>query len=81
MLVTALKLSEDPGDDLVVRAYESAGRPARAEIDLPLAGRRISAAFAPCEIRTFLVPRDPERPVVETDLLERQRQEIRSARR
>ncbi len=81
VLVTALKLSEDPGDDLVMRAYESAGRPARAEIDLPLAGRRISAAFAPCEIRTFLVPRDPERPVVETDLLERQRQEIRSARR
>ena len=78
VLVTVLKLSEDPGDDLVVRAYESAGRPGRAEIDLPLAGRRITAAFGPCEIRTFRVPLDPGRPAVETDLLERQ--ETSSAR-
>src|SRR6266511_1220372 len=70
VLVSVLKLTEDPGDDLVVRAYESAGRPAGAEIDLPLAGRRITAAFGPCEIKTFRVPRDPGRPVTETDLLE-----------
>jgi alpha-mannosidase len=54
-----------------VRAYESAGRPARADIDLPLAGRRITATFGPCEIKTFRVPRDPQLPVIETDLLER----------
>ncbi len=71
VVVSVLKLTEDPGDDLVVRAYESAGRPARADIDLPLAGRRITATFGPCEIRTFRVPRDPELPVIETDLLER----------
>jgi alpha-mannosidase len=71
VVVSALKLSEDPGDDLVVRAYESAGRPARAEIDLPLAGRRITATFGPSEIKTFRVPPDPERPPTETDLLER----------
>jgi alpha-mannosidase len=71
VLVSVVKLTEDPGDDLVVRAYESAGRPATAEIDLPLVGRCLTAAFGPCEIRTFRVPRDPERPVIETDLLER----------
>jgi alpha-mannosidase len=71
VVVSVLKLAEDPGDDLVVRAYESAGRPARAEIDLPLVGRRISARFGPCEIKTFSVPRDPARPVTEADLLER----------
>ena len=70
VVVSVLKLTEDPGDDLVVRAYESAGRPARAEIDLPLVGRRISATFGPCEIKTFRVPSDPGRPVTETDLLE-----------
>ncbi len=71
VLVSVVKLAEDPGDDLVVRAYESAGRPATAEIDLPLVDRRITAAFGPCEIRTFRVPRDPERAVTGTDLLER----------
>jgi alpha-mannosidase len=70
VVVSVLKLTEDPGDDLVVRAYESAGRPALAEIDLPLVGRRISARFGPCEIKTFRVPRDPEQPATETDLLE-----------
>ena len=71
VVVSVLKLTEDPGDDLVVRAYESAGRPAHAEIDLPLAGRRITATFGPCEIKTFRAPRDSELPVIETDLLER----------
>jgi alpha-mannosidase len=71
VLVSVVKLAEDPGDDLVVRAYESAGRPVTATIDLPLVGRRVTATFGPCEIRTFRVPLDPERAVAATDLLER----------
>ncbi|PGH46897.1 alpha-mannosidase [Streptomyces sp. Ru87] len=76
VLVTVLKGDEDGGGDVVVRAYESAGRPARARIALPaLGGRVIESEFGPCEIKTFRVPADARRPVVETDLLERARPE------
>jgi alpha-mannosidase len=72
VLLSVLKHAEDPGGDLVVRAYETAGRPApRARIDLPLLGRRIETAFGPHQIKTFRVPADPGEPAVETDLLER----------
>ncbi len=75
VVVTVLKRAEgtDPGHlggDLVVRAYESAGRAAEATIDLPLVGRSLRAAFGPNEIKTFRVPLDPALPVRETDLIE-----------
>jgi alpha-mannosidase len=35
-----------------------------------LGERSFEAAFGPCEIKTFRVPRDPRLPVTETDLLE-----------
>jgi alpha-mannosidase len=72
VLLSVLKHAEDPGGDLVLRAYESAGRPvARAAINLPMLGRRIETAFAAHQIKTFRVPADPRLPAVETDLLER----------
>jgi alpha-mannosidase len=64
---TVLKRSED-GDSLVVRAYETAGSGGEASIEV--LGRTITTDFGPAEIKTFLVPRDPAEPVVETDLIE-----------
>jgi alpha-mannosidase len=69
VVVTVLKRAEDD-DALVVRAYESSGRPGRARIALPLVGRTIEADFGAHEIKTFRVPRDSASPVVETNLLE-----------
>ena len=66
----AIKLAED-GDDLVVRAVETAGRAAPARIVLPAWDREVTFDIAPFEIRTFRIPRDPSQPVAETDLLER----------
>lgn len=66
---TVLKQAED-GDDLIVRAYASARVAAEATISLPAWGRSFSAAFGPCEIKTFRVPRDPAQPVVEVSMLE-----------
>ena len=66
----ALKAAEDGDGALVVRAYETAGRPARATIELPLVGRTIEADFGPAEVKTFRVPRDPDIPIEETNLLE-----------
>jgi alpha-mannosidase len=67
--VTVLKHAED-GDAVVVRAFEAAGRPGRATIELPLLGRSVDAEFAANEIKTLLVPRDPSEPARETNLLE-----------
>jgi alpha-mannosidase len=69
VVVTVVKGEED-GDALILRAYESAGRAARATVALPLVERTIEAEFGRAEIKTFRVPRDPASPVVETNLLE-----------
>jgi alpha-mannosidase len=70
VVLTVLKAAEDADGSLVVRAYESEGRPARARIELPLLGRTIEADFGASEIKTFRVPRDVDGDVVETSLLE-----------
>ncbi len=69
IMVSAIKQAED-NDDLIVRAYETAGIATDAEIRLPHWKRTIRAAFGPCEIKTFRVPRDEARSVIETNLLE-----------
>jgi alpha-mannosidase len=70
VVVTVLKVAEDGDGTLIVRGYETAGRPARATIELPLVERTIEAEFGAHEIKTFKVPRDPEAAVAETSLLE-----------
>ena len=70
VVVTVLKGAEDGEGALVLRAYESAGRPSRARIELPLLERTFEAALGAHEIRTYLVPAAAGEDVVETDLLE-----------
>ncbi|TDC54242.1 alpha-mannosidase [Jiangella ureilytica] len=73
VMITAVKGWED-GDadapDLIVRAVETTGAPARARLELSVLDRVIEADFGPSQIRTFRVPRDPEQPIQEVDLLE-----------
>ena len=69
MVVSAVKQAED-NDDLILRAYETAQSATRATVRLPKWGRTIETRFGPCEIKTFRVPRDTTRPVIETNLLE-----------
>jgi alpha-mannosidase len=66
-IVTVVKGAEDD-DALVLRAYESAGRPAAARITV--LDRSFEAEFGAAEIKTFRVPRDAGAAVAETDLLE-----------
>jgi alpha-mannosidase len=70
VLLSVVKLAED-GGDLVVRAYETAGRPVEAAtIDLAMLGRRVRTSFGAHQIRTFRVPLARGEPVAETNLLE-----------
>jgi alpha-mannosidase len=67
--VTALKRAEE-GDDLILRAFESSKAETQAILHLDFYGRVIEAQFSPNEIKTFRIPRDPVKPVIETGLLE-----------
>jgi alpha-mannosidase len=69
VVVTVLKQAED-GDDLILRAYESARTATQATIRLPAWGRTIEASFGPGEIKTLRVPRDSARPIVQVSMLE-----------
>jgi alpha-mannosidase len=69
VVAAVVKRAED-GDDLVIRCYETARVATQATLALPRWGRTIEAAFGPCEIKTFRIPRDAALPVVETNLLE-----------
>ena len=68
-MVTVLKQAED-ANGIVVRAFETSGAAAHAIIQLPKLGRVIDADFRAHEIKTFLIPLDSAKPVIETNLLE-----------
>jgi alpha-mannosidase len=55
VVVSVVKKAEE-GDDLIVRCYETAGRPAEATLDLGLVKRRWSGRFRPFEIKTLRIP-------------------------
>ncbi|MDF2629244.1 MAG: alpha-mannosidase, partial [Symbiobacteriaceae bacterium] len=69
VVVQVVKRHED-SEDLIIRAYETEKAAVRATIRLPHFGRAFAADFGPCEIKTFRVPVNAARPVVETNLLE-----------
>lgn len=76
VMVTALKGTEDAcdapgGADVVVRAIETRGEPSRSRIQLPMLGRTIEEDFGASQLRTFVVPSNPNEPVREVDLTER----------
>ena len=67
LILSVVKQGED-GDDLIVRAYETAKIATQGKIRL--LDREFEADFGAAEIKTFRVPRDPAQPVIETNLLE-----------
>lgn len=72
VMITTLKGAEgtDPTrPDLVLRAVETRGRPARAVLRVPFTDQSIQARFRPHQIRTWRLPASGGQPV-EVDLLE-----------
>ena len=55
VVVSAVKKAEE-GNDLIIRCYETAGRPARASLHLGMVNRRWTGNFRPLEIKTLRVP-------------------------
>ncbi|HEU5138585.1 MAG TPA: glycoside hydrolase family 38 C-terminal domain-containing protein, partial [Bacillales bacterium] len=69
VVVSALKKAED-SDDLILRCHETTNHAAVATIRFPHWERTIEARFGPSEIKTFRIPKEAGKPVVETNLLE-----------
>jgi alpha-mannosidase len=55
VVVSVVKKAE-VGNDIIIRAYEMAGRPAHATLDIGMMKRRWSGNFRPLEIKTLRVP-------------------------
>jgi alpha-mannosidase len=56
IVVTALKKADEGNDDLILRCYETEGRPATATLDLKFLNRQWSGSFRPLEIKTLRIP-------------------------
>jgi len=68
VLLSVVKQSET-GRDLIIRGYETAGRPAKTTLHLPYFDQRFELVFAPHEIKTVRI--DPQTwTLSEVDLLE-----------
>jgi alpha-mannosidase len=68
VLLSVIKQSED-GEDLVLRGYEIAGKPAQTTLHMPDFGQRFPLSFGPHEIKTVRI--DPKSwEIKEVDLLE-----------
>ncbi|MGC8971608.1 MAG: alpha-mannosidase [bacterium] len=67
IIVTTIKEAEDT-EDIILRAYEVSGNQTTANFQL--FGRKWSSTFKPCEIKSFLIPKDKNLPIREVNLLE-----------
>lgn len=74
IVVTALKKAHKT-DGYILRAYEQNGEKTDVSISLPLMNKTIRAVFSPYELKTFLI-RPKETPaIIETNLIELDRQQ------
>lgn len=69
VIVSALKKAENH-DDLIIRLYETNHQETVAKVNLKKWGRSMELHFGPSEIKTFCIPKNPEEPVYETNLIE-----------
>lgn len=69
VMLTALKRAEDE-NGYVLRAVETLGRETQAQLALPFLNRSVDAEWKPFEIKTFLLPDDPNAAVQEISTTE-----------
>ena len=70
IVVEVLKKAEDGSGDLILRAYETAGRAVKAELTIGVLEQTIEANFQPFEIKTLRLPGQKGGEAVWTDMLE-----------
>ena len=68
VLLSVIKCSEED-EDIIIRGYETSGRPAETRLHLPFFDKFFDIAFAPHEIKTFRINRT-NWTLCEVDLLE-----------
>ncbi len=71
VIATVFKKAED-GDGHILRCYETSGFATEAVIKIPMRGRKWTASFGKCEIKTFCIPENADEAIPEKNLLEMQ---------
>jgi alpha-mannosidase len=69
VLVSTIKKAED-NDDLIIRLYETHKVETEVEINLPKFNRSFTTVFKPSEIKTFRIPKEADKQIKETNLIE-----------
>lgn len=69
VIATVLKKAEDK-NGYILRCYETCGKEAVTEIEIPFLNKKWSAKFGKCEIKTFYIPEASEELVIENNLIE-----------
>jgi alpha-mannosidase len=69
VIATVFKKSEDK-EGFIIRLYETSGLETEAEIDILILKRKWKTNFGRCEIKTFFIPEDITKNIIETDLIE-----------
>ncbi|HOJ12304.1 MAG TPA: hypothetical protein PK733_17200 [Clostridiales bacterium] len=69
IVAVVFKREEDEGA-YILRCYETCAKNTEATIEIPLLNRRWKTSFGACEIKTFRIPDDLNKPIEETSLLE-----------
>ena len=59
IVVEVLKKADDSSGDVILRAYETAGRSVKAELTIDVLRQTIEADFQPFEIKTLRLPEVP----------------------
>ncbi|KHO62703.1 alpha-mannosidase [Thermoanaerobacter sp. YS13] len=69
IIASVFKKSED-GDDFILRCYETNGIDTFVTITIPFLNRQFTSYFKKSEIKTFKIPLDGKKDVIECDFLE-----------
>jgi alpha-mannosidase len=69
IILSALKKAENH-DDLIIRLFEMNNEETVAKVELKNWGRSLELHFGPLEIKTLCIPKNPEEPIYETNLIE-----------
>lgn len=69
VVLTAMKKAED-NEDIILRFYETTNEATTVTITLPLYNKKFTVEFGRSEIKTFRVPLEKGKDIIETNMLE-----------
>src|SRR5659263_138493 len=69
VIATVFKKSEDK-DAYILRCYKTSGIATETIIEIPMLERKWTVSFGKCEIKTFFIPINIDKTIIEKNLIE-----------